>query len=242
VQDVLSKGKNKIVTYGGAYSNHLVATAFAGHHFGIETHAFLRGDEPRPNNAFENTCISYGMKLHKVSRTDYRKKTELFETHFGNDPLAEMIGEGGRHPMAVKGCAEILNELEYTYDDIVLSVGTGTTMYGILNGMKEQNIPGRVIGISSLKNNYELDEIMSVYPAHSYVIEHGYHRGKYAENDLHLSDFIRQFKSETDINLEFVYTGKMMMALADLIKTGRIEKGRRILCIHTGGLPQLLDQ
>lgn len=239
---IKSTSKKRIVTFGGAYSNHLVATAVAGFESGIETIGFVRGDEKRELNAYEQVCIEYGMKLIHTDRRAYRDKELLYGQYFGNDPHAEFVGEGGRHPMALKGCAEILDELNKVYDYIILALGTGTSMEGLLKGVTEKALPTKIIGISSLKNNFELDEIMSKYSRDHWQIEHDFHRGKYAKKDTELSSFIEIFRKETAIRLEFVYTGKMMMALFDLLNSKRIEAGKSILCIHTGGLPQLLNQ
>ena len=241
IEAMKDTGKQKLVTFGGAYSNHLVATSFAGRIFGIETFAFVRGNENREPNAFEKLCIKNGMTLMHVDRTAYREKNLLFDSMFSNDPLAEMVGEGGRHPMALPGCSEIITELTQEYDLIVLALGTGTTMEGLLKAVTDKHLKTRILGISSLKNNLELDHIMSEYPRENWQIEHNYHRGKYAKNDSELKTFIDSFQTETGIRLEFVYTGKMMMALCEMIKNGTIEAGQKILCIHTGGLPDLLQ-
>lgn len=235
-------GKNRLVSFGGAYSNHLVATAVAGRHFGIETVGFVRGNESRALNAYETCCVEHGMKLIHVERSAYRDKQALFEQYFGQDPGAEFVGEGGRHPMALPGCAEIIDELENSYDYILLSLGTGTSMEGLVKRVSELGLNTVIIGISSLKGNTELDRIMENYPHAYWQIEHGYSRGKYARNDTELTAFIHQFYRDTGIRLEHVYTGKMMMALQDMLNSGKIEPGKRILCIHTGGVSFLLDQ
>ena len=128
-----------------------------------------------------------------------------------------------------------------TYDYIFLSIGTGTTMEGIVGACVSKQLKTKVIGISSLKNNSELDEIMAQFPAKNWQIEHEYHRGKYAKNDTELRRFIEDFFLETTIRLEFVYTAKMMMAVQDFISKGFFNSSDKILCIHTGGLPQLLQ-
>lgn len=242
IEHIKSTSKKRIVTFGGAYSNHLVAAAVAGFESGIETIGFVRGNEERELNAYEQVCTEYGMKLIHTDRRAYRDKELLFSQYFGNDPFAEFVGEGGRHPMALKGCAEILDELNKEYDYIILALGTGTSMEGILKGITERAIPTKIIGISSLKNNFELDGIMSKYNRNNWQIEHDFHRGKYAKNDTDLSAFIEKFRIETAIRLEYVYTGKMMMALYEMLNSRRIEAGKSILCIHTGGLPQLINQ
>jgi 1-aminocyclopropane-1-carboxylate deaminase len=229
-----------LVTFGGAYSNHLVATAFAGKLFGLNTIGFVRGNETRDTNAFEKMCLENDMVLMHVDRTEYKNKSSLFEEFKKTNPKAFYVGEGGRHPLALLGCAEIVKELNKEYDYIFLSLGTGTTMEGIVGECVNQNLKTKVIGISSLKNNFELNEIMSQFPEKNWQIEHSYHRGKYAKNDVELEDFIRKFFLETGIQLEFVYTAKMMMAIQDFISKGFFKTSDKILCIHTGGLPQLL--
>ena len=232
--------KAHIVTFGGAYSNHLVATAVAGKLFGIKTSAFIRGDEERPLNAFEETCKSNGMELIHVSRSNYRNKSQLFDQYFDHQENTFMVDEGGRHALAYKGCMAILDDLHKTYDYIVLSVGTGTTMEGLIQGCIEKHLNTKIIGISSLKNNFELDQIMDKYPSQYWQILHDYHRGKYAKFDSELLTFIHQFKGVNNIALEPVYTGKMMMALVALMEQKFFKKNAKILCIHTGGLPELM--
>lgn len=229
-----------LVTFGGAFSNHLVATAFAGKLFGLKTIGFVRGNEKRDINAFEKMCLENDMALMHVDRTEYKDKSSLFEEFKKTNPKAFYVGEGGRHPLALLGCAEIVKELNKEYDYIFLSLGTGTTMEGIVGECVNQNLKTKVIGISSLKNNFELNEIMSQFPEKNWQIEHSYHRGKYAKNDVELEDFIQKFFLETGIQLEFVYTAKMMMAIQDFISKGFFKTSDKILCIHTGGLPQLL--
>ena len=241
IENISEDKSQTIVTFGGAYSNHLVATAYAGKLFGIKTHGFVRGNEVRDKNAFEKICAENGMTQEHVSRAAYKDKYLLFEQFKQKNSNAFFLGEGGRHPLALMGCAEILNDLDKTYDYIFLSLGTGTTMEGIVGACVSKKLKTKVIGISSLKNNIELDEIMSQFPRENWSIEHNYHRGKYAKNDTELSCFIEKFYSETRIQLEFVYTGKMMMALQDIINKGFFKKEDKILCIHTGGLPQLLQ-
>jgi len=242
IVDHISKDKGQtLVTFGGAYSNHLVAAAYAGKLFGIKTHGFVRGNEPRDMNAYEKICAENEMTLEHVARAEYKDKYLLFEQFKKKNPNAFFVGEGGRHPLALKGCAEIVNDLEKAYDYIFLSIGTGTTMEGIVGACVSKKLKTKVIGISSLKNNSELDEIMSQFPLKNWQIEHNYHRGKYAKNDTELENFIQKFLVETGIQLEFVYTAKMMMAVQDFISKGFFNSSDKILCIHTGGLPQLLQ-
>ncbi len=240
VENIAKDKSQTLVTFGGAYSNHLVATAYAGKLFGINTLGFVRGNEVRDVNAYEKLCLEYNMTLVHVGRTEYKDKTQLFEEYKMSNPKAFFVGEGGRHPLALLGCAEILHELNKEYDYIFLALGTGTSMEGIVGECVKQNLKTKVIGISSLKNNFELNEIMSQFPINNWQIEHNYHRGKYAKNDIELENFIQKFLTETGIQLEFVYTAKMMMAVQEFISKGFFKSSDKILCIHTGGLPQLL--
>jgi 1-aminocyclopropane-1-carboxylate deaminase len=242
IQSILENKNKLLVTFGGAYSNHLIATACAAQHFGLRSFAFVRGDEKRSLNDIEKKCMAFGMELKHVSREAYRDKEALIRAHFENQTEIEVVGEGGRHPLAFKGCQEILNDLETEYDNIVLSVGTGTTMEGLVQGVIQQQLKTKIVGISSLKNNFELDEIMNKYQSKHWKIEHYYHRGKYAKSDAALEQFIEKFQQETHIQLETTYTGKMMMGLIDLIAKGKLEtKNKRILCIHTGGVLKLVN-
>jgi 1-aminocyclopropane-1-carboxylate deaminase len=236
IQHAQDKKFQKIVTFGGAYSNHLVATAFVGNVFNIKTTAFIRGDEERPLNHYENLCIENHMNLIKVSRTDYKNKESLYSKHFENDENTLFINEGGEHPLALIGCIEILDEIENKYDIIILSMGTGTTMEGLVKGINEKHFNTKVFGISSLKNNFDLDIKLKQYDENSYKVFHEFHRGKYGKIDSQLVDFIKNFYLETGIKTDVVYTGKMLMALDQLIKNGNINSSHKVLCIHTGGL------
>lgn len=230
-----------LVTFGGAYSNHLVATAFAGKHFNIKTSAFVRGEEVRPLNHYEQLCIDHNMELIKVNRADYKDKTTLYNTYFSNPVNTIFINEGGDHPLAVLGCEEILDELNQKYDYILLSMGTGTTMEGLVKGVINRQLNTKILGISSLKNNFDLDKKLAMYDVESYQIFHDYHRGKYGKIDDELVNFIKDFYNETGIKTDVVYTGKMLMALSDLFHKGFINKGHKVLCIHTGGLMAFPD-
>jgi len=225
-----------MVSFGGAYSNHLLATAFAGHYFNIKTVGFVRGDEQRAPNYYETECIKNGMQLIHVSRTDYKNKPLLFEKYFANNNKAFFIDEGGKHELAYLGCQEIANELKKTYDYIVLSLGTGTTMKGLLQGIVAKGLRTKVLGISSLKNNFELDETMAEFGTERFEILHNYHRGKYGKMDAELLQFIPSFYAETGIKLDPIYTAKMVLAVMDLKEKAFFKKTDRVLIIHTGGI------
>lgn len=236
VKDVKDRNHETLVTFGGAFSNHLVATACAGHAFGIKTVGFVRGEEIRNPSHYEVKCIEFGMELIHVPRDEYRDKRSLFESRFGNDSSAYFVNEGGDHPLALPGCAEILDELDKTYDYILLSLGTGTTMEGLVKEIDKRGLTTKVLGISSLKNNFDLDKKLLPYDSSRYEIHHDFHRGKYAKSDAELIQFIHRFHEDTGIKTDIVYTGKMLMAFDALIRLGSIKQGSKVLCIHTGGL------
>lgn len=236
VQHAIDNQYETIVSFGGAYSNHLIALAFAGKHFGIQTVGFVRGNEKRDLNHYETTCLENNMQLIHVERSAYKNKKQLFQEHFGNQPKTLFVDEGGDHPLAELGVSEILNELKTHYDYIAIALGTGTTIHGLTKSIQNRTLSTKTIGISSLKNNFDLDKKMSEFDASQYEIFHNYHRGKYAKMDTDLLEFIQQFYLETGIKTEPVYTGKMLMALDDLIRQSYFTTKDKILCIHTGGL------
>lgn len=240
ISHMLTNGKNHLITFGGPFSNHLVATAVAGKMAGIRTTGIVRGDEARNMNAFEETCIAHGMNLVHVSRSAYRNPGLCMEEYVSMDSDTEVVGEGGGHPLAYAGCAEILDDLPETYDYIIMSVGTCTTMTGLVKAAAERKLQTRVIGISSLKNNKEPDALLASYPEQYWQMEYDYHRGKYASSDPVLMQFIQKFRNETGIALEHIYTGKAMMALEDMLRYEKIPSGSRILFVHSGGIPALL--
>jgi 1-aminocyclopropane-1-carboxylate deaminase len=239
IDHIQQTGQAPIVTFGGAYSNHLVATSFAGKYFNIPTHAFVRGDETREFNAYEQCCLSNGMTLQHVSRTAYRDKETLFKAYVREQRAAVFLDEGGDHALALKGCAEIFNDLQEPYDYIVLAAGTGTTMEGLVKAVAEKNAQTKIIGISVLKNNLDIDRRLQKYDHQHWEVCHNYHRGKYAKTDAELLAFMDAFKKETGIILDPVYTGKMMLAVGDLLRSGYFKGSGKILLIHTGGVPDL---
>jgi 1-aminocyclopropane-1-carboxylate deaminase len=235
VDDFKSSDKEVLVTFGGAYSNHLIATAFAGKLFGFRTFGFVRGDEERPNNHYEILCLENDMELKHVSRNDYINKQQLFDKFFDKQK-AYFVDEGGNHPLALKGCEEIVDSFKKEYDYVVLSIGTGTTMEGIVKAIKKKQLKTKVLGISSLKNNFYLDERMQKYPIDSWHIFHNFHRGKYAKMDQELLQFIQDFYLETSIKTDPIYTGKMLLAVKDLYHQKILNLNDNVLVIHTGGI------
>src|SRR5690606_25275040 len=151
-------GKTHLVTFGGAWSNHLLATACAGATFGFSTTAFVRGEPV--SNPILSLCKLFGMDLRYVNRTAYRDKRALFDAYFGNHPKAQFIDEGGCSKAGAQGCAEIFDELTESYDHICCAVGTGTTLAGLLIGKARKELNTSIHGISVLAGNHSLQQMI----------------------------------------------------------------------------------
>jgi 1-aminocyclopropane-1-carboxylate deaminase len=231
-----SQGKNHLVTFGGAYSNHLLATAAASALFGFQSTGIVRGEEVSNTHLF--LCRLHGMKLIFVDREAYREKDGLFNQYFGNDYQAYFIGEGGASAEAAQGCSELIDELEQTYDHIFCACGTGTTAAGIINGISDHNIDTQFNAIPVFKNGgFIADEIAKYLKTPTpYQLHLDYHFGGYAKTTPQLIQFIEQFVKDTGILIEPVYTGKMLYSIFDLAKAGYFKPGDNILAIHTGGI------
>jgi 1-aminocyclopropane-1-carboxylate deaminase len=240
----LLQKKDTLLTFGGAFSNHIYATAAAAHELGLKSIGIIRGEETFPLNPTLSFAKSIGMRLHYISREDYKQKqTDAFgedlKNLFGDFYL---IPEGGTNELAVKGCAELGNKLlnEIPFDYLCLPVGTGGTMAGIIEGLKGQK---EVIGISVLKNgDFLKDEVKNllgkgnVTPYSNWQLLTSYHHGGYAKHTKELMGFIQEMKKGYDLPLDQVYTGKLFWALNEEIKNGSFKKGSTILALHTGGL------
>jgi 1-aminocyclopropane-1-carboxylate deaminase len=235
-----AQGKKHLVTFGGAYSNHLLATAAAAAKFGFKSTGFVRGEEVQNDTLF--LCRLHGMNLIFTNRESYRDKPALYVANFANDKEAMFIDEGGASADGAKGCSELINELQQPYDHIFCACGTGTTAAGIINGIGTHQLNTRFNAIPVFKNGgFMKDEIKRflVAPA-SYDLHTDYHFGGYAKTTPALIAFIKQFVADTSIMIEPVYTGKMMYALYDLITKDHFKPGSKILAIHTGGIWGLL--
>ncbi|MBE5321033.1 pyridoxal-phosphate dependent enzyme [Pedobacter sp. MR2016-19] len=228
--------KTHLVTFGGAYSNHLVATAAAASRSGLTATAFVRGEEVQ--NEMLLLCSLFGMKLIFTDRESYRDKHKLFQQHFADDEKSYFIDEGGASPEATIGCAEIIGELTETYDHIFCAAGTGTTAAGLLKGIQQHQLNTKLHIIPVLKGgSFIEDEIVQHTPLSDHLNLHlDYHFGGYAKITPELISFIKNFTSKTGLLLDPVYTAKMFYAIFDLQKRGIIGKDEKILAIHTGGL------
>lgn len=236
------QNQTTLLTFGGAFSNHIAATAAAGNAFGFKTIGVIRGDELAHNveKVMTNPTLKFakeqGMAFHFVSRANYRKKTQAnfiknLKDEFGDFYL---VPEGGTNTLAVKGCEEILSETANEYNVICSSVGTGGTISGLINASKKHQT---VIGFPALKGNFLHNEIEKyVLKDKNWSLNTEFHFGGYGKILEELIRFMNNFKAETNIPLDPIYTGKMMYGIVTLIKKNYFPEGSKILAIHTGGL------
>jgi len=232
-------GKSKLLTFGGAWSNHLLATACAGATYGLETKAFVRGDVV--TNPVLTMCRLFGMNIEFVDRISYKDKGQLFESVVDNHQYY-FIDEGGAGIEATKGCEELIGELGQEYDAIFCAAGTGTTAAGLAIGLTNQNLNTQLHVVPVLKGGYFILEEMKNLGANveqtSLLLD--YHFGGYAKTKPELIQFIKDFVAQTGIMIEPTYTGKAMYAMHDLILNDYFQPNNKILFIHTGGLTGLL--
>jgi 1-aminocyclopropane-1-carboxylate deaminase len=227
-----------LLTFGGAYSNHIAAVAFAGKEKGFKTIGIIRGDELRdkisenPTLQFAENC---GMQFEFVSRETYRLKTEIsflenLKQKFGNFYL---IPEGGTNDLAIKGCEEILTKEDAEFDYIGCSIGTGGTICGIINSILPHQ---KVLGFPALKGDFLKEEIRNIVKNNNWELLTDYHFGGYGKVDEELIAFINQFYITNNIPLDPIYTGKMVFGVIDLIHKNYFPPQSKILLIHTGGI------
>lgn len=236
------EGHDTLLTFGGAYSNHLYAVAAAGVLHGFKTIGIIRGEKYHSLNPTLSFASSKGMELHYVSREKYRgKNSELFRKKL-NEQFGRfyLLPEGGSNVEAVRGCTEIIQELDVDFDIFAVCCGTGGTMAGILAGLDANKY---VVGFPVLKNGdflkKDISHLIRSYNEKVYLnwhLETGYHFGGYARYSIELINFINEFKQQFQIPLDPIYTGKMMYGIFDLLKKGSFKRGEKILAIHTGGL------
>jgi len=231
-------GHSRLLTFGGAYSNHIAAVASAGKEFGFKTIGIIRGEELQDKIKSNATLLfaeSCGMQFKFVTRDAYRLKTEteflkMLKLKFGDFYL---LPEGGTNQLAIHGCAEILTKDDAHYDLICCPVGTGGTIAGIINASLPHQ---KILGFPALKGDFLKTDITKFVNKSNWELITDYHFGGYAEINEELISFINQFKVDFDIPLDPIYTGKMMFGIMDMTAKNKISKETKILAIHTGGL------
>jgi len=228
-----------LLTFGGAYSNHILATAAAGDLFGFRTIGIIRGEAHAPLNPVLARAQSHGMALHYMARSTYRRKTDpavldALRRRYGR---VYLIPEGGSNALAVRGCREIVAEIDVVFDTICCACGTGGTLAGLVAGMDARQ---RALGMAVLKGKKFLDAaVRDLLPPvqrtrRNWAVCYDYHGGGYAKQMPGLLEFIEHFHAQHEIRLDPVYTGKMLMGLFDLVQRGAFAPGSTIVALHTG--------
>ena len=237
-----SQQNKTLVTFGGAFSNHIAATAAAGKLHQLKTVGIIRGEElgkdveqtlsKNPTLAFAQSC---GMTFHFVTRSDYqeKEKASYFQELLSSYESPLVVPEGGTSALAIKGCEEILTPEDVQYDYICCSVGTGGTIAGIIKSAQPHQ---KILGFPALKGDFLTNEIQKMVSQKNWELITDYHFGGYAKVDEDLIQFINAFKKETGISLDPIYTGKLLYGVYELIKSNYFPENSRILAIHTGGL------
>lgn len=238
-----TRHQTHLLTFGGAYSNHLAAVAEAAQVLGFQATGVVRGEETLPLNPTLEFVLNCGMRLIYVSRETYRHKSEPgFLSSIGIDPAdVFVLPEGGTNAAALRGCRELAEEIQAQAeaDFIATACGTGGTLAGIITGLAGTC---KALGFSVLKGDFHTVEVGRLLAEHApgcrlgWHIETGYHFGGYAKWKPALLDFMRHFKSQHGIALDPVYTGKMMYGVFDLMEKGAFPRGSTIVAVHTGGL------
>lgn len=233
------KGYSTLLTFGGAFSNHIAATASAGNLFGFRTIGIIRGERGLPLNPTLQFAEACGMELHFWSREQYRHKDQpeslaQLQRQF---PEAYILPEGGTNVLALQGCAELAEEIlsQEKVDYICMSCGTGGTLAGIIQGLAGRAF---ALGFSALKGDFQRTDIQKLLLPNAWnnwEVVTEYHFGGYAKVPPHLLAFLAEMKTY-DLPLEPIYTGKMLWGVLDKVKQGYFPKGTRIGVIHTGGL------
>jgi 1-aminocyclopropane-1-carboxylate deaminase len=233
IQEAKQLNRKQIVTFGGAWSNHIVATAAICKINNMAAVGIIRGEEPPTWSSTLLQAKEYGMQLHFISREAYTEKK--IPPSLQNDENY-FIAEGGFGQKGAAGAASILDTINKSFTHYCCAVGTGTMMAGLINAIVPHQ---QVIGVSVMKNNRELNEnVRSLVTNRSeeWQIFHDYHFGGYAKHTPGLIEFMNEFYRETGIPSDFVYTGKLFYALNDLVKADFFPSGSRLLLVHSGGL------
>lgn len=232
-----------LLTFGGAYSNHIAATASFGQLAGLKSIGIIRGDELATNlkevlktNLTLKHAHENGMRFKFVSRSDYRNKTSESFIESLKDEFGEfyLIPEGGTNKLAIRGCEEILTSEDEKFNYICCAIGTGGTISGLINSSYSDQ---KIIGFPALKGDFLTNDINNLANRNdNWSLVTDYHFGGYGKFNEELITFINEFKEATSILFDPIYTGKMMFGILDMISKNQFKKGSKLLVIHTGGL------
>ena len=232
------KNHQTLLTFGGAFSNHIAATACAGKEIALNTIGIIRGEELKDSflkNPTLKLAHEHGMQFKFISRSAYKNKDDEsflidLKEEFGNFYL---LPEGGTNDLAVKGCEEILSANDLNFNVVCCAVGTGGTISGIINSSSTEQ---QILGFSALKGDFLKEDIRNFASKENWDLVSDYHFGGYAKVNDELVQFLNNFKKETKIVLDPIYTGKMIYGILDLIRKDYFKPRTQILAIHTGGL------
>lgn len=235
-----NQNKSTLLTFGGAYSNHIHALAYAGKAFGFNTIGIIRGERAENLSPTLVDAEKWGMRLLFVSREEYKQRHEndyIDSLHFIFGDFYH-VPEGGTNDKALLGVAELVDEIGIPFDYIACACGTGGTLSGIILGLEGKK---NVLGFSTLKGDFMSEEVNQLidHKYHNFEMFDEYHFGGYAKIQAELVIFMDDFTAITQIALEPVYTGKMFFGLFDLIKKDKFASGSTIVAIHTGGMQGL---
>ena len=235
LEDARLKNCSAIVSFGGAWSNHILAVAAACKASGFKSYGIIRGEKPAIPSATLQNAESAGMELVFVTRKAYQEKT-IPKKFTGENYY--IIPEGGYGPPGTIGIAAVMRSfLQGDHTHIIASVGTGTMMAGIVKAARSGQ---QVLGISSMKNNTELaaaiNALLPIALHNQFTIDHQYHFGGYGRQQQALFDFMNHWYRQTGIPTDIVYTGKLFYAVNDLIEKSSFPPGSRLLVVHSGGL------
>jgi 1-aminocyclopropane-1-carboxylate deaminase len=245
IEDARAQGHDLLLTFGGAYSNHIRATAAAGYYFGLSTVGIIRGEERLPLNPSLAYAADHGMTLEYLDRTAYRRKmnpevASALRRRFGDFYL---LPEGGTNANAARGCAEIPAEISQRFDVICCPCGTGGTLAGIIGGLTGGQ---RALGFSVLKGGQflarEVEELrVKAFGAVSgdWALEYEYHFGGFAKRKPELDAFISDFRDRHGLEMNWVYTAKMMYGIYDLAAQAAFSPGTSLVAVITGGTEPL---
>lgn len=241
IQRAIAGGYNTILTFGGAYSNHIAASAAAAKLSNLKSIGIIRGEEHQPLNVTLQTAVNNGMELHYISRSEYKLKTEEaflggLKRRFGE---VFIIPEGGTNGLAIKGVAEMKKDWTEAFDFITVPFGSGGTSAGIYSVIEEKQ---KLLIFSALKGDKVDEEFKTILSENdlndkgNWSMINQYHFGGYAKVKPELVDFVNAFKKAHQIQLDLIYNGKMLFGLFDLIQNDYFPRDTRLLAIHTGGV------
>ena len=241
LQKITAQGKDTVLTFGGAYSNHIYATSVAAEACGLKSIGLIRGEERLPLNPTLNAARKFGMTLQYISREEYRKKTDeaflSWVKEKWNDPY--LLPEGGTNALGVRGAREFGLGLHSTaFDYLCVPVGTGGTIAGLIQATGDR---AEILGFPAIRGEGSLASDITrlsgeINQFARWRLERSYHHGGYAKTTHELIAFIEQFERAHGFPLDAVYTGKMMFGIFDLLRRGYFSRGSTVLAIHTGGL------